>query len=575
MTVSRSGVVICALAILTLAFVPALTSEHPQAQTQPGPYSVTDLGPVGSVSAQAYDINDAGQVALTATRPTIGTRALVWQNGAVTELASVPSSAGGISPTGLVTGHIRISPTVNTRAVIFENGGVTDLGVEGGAGSAINDHRQVVGTFGTYTGFLWDNGVVTQINDAGGGASTANDINNAGQIVGAVTTPEMGNLGPIWRAYVWQNGVMTNLGALPGHIPGADTGASAINSLGQIVGTSSFTDEEVYTTDARPFLYDGGTMTAIPVPSSESYAGDINDLGHVVGSMRAGGGVSNWHGFIFKDGVAWNLNSLILPGSGLHITFAHAINNEGQIVGMAYDSRAGQHAVLLTPVAADTPVVSVGDASVTEGHSGTRAANVVVSLSRASSQPVSVSFNTSDGTASASDYQSATGSVTFNPGETSKTITVLVNGDRVGEPNETVGVILSSPINGAVLGDSQGAVTIVDDEPRVTINDVSKNEGQTGTTPFVFTVTLSAASDIAVTMDFATVEFQAKALDDYIAQSGSLTFNPGQTSKTITIGVRGDRKVEFGEFFYVSLLNISAGFAPDWQGSGLIRNDDK
>ena len=212
--------------------------------------------------------------------------------------------------------------------------------------------------------------------------------------------------------------------------------------------------------------------------------------------MRAGGGFSNWHAYIYADGVVTNLNSLIPSGSGLHLLYANGINNAGQIVGVAYDSRGSYHAFLLTPVAPGTPVVNIGDASVTEGHTGTRSANLTVTLSPASSQPVTVSYSTANGSAAAgSDYQSASGTVTFDAGQTTKTISVLVNGDRAGELNETFMVNLGLAAGNAVLGDAQGVGTIVDDEPRVSINSVTKNEGNSGTTQFVFTVSLSSASE--------------------------------------------------------------------------------
>ena len=122
--------------------------------------------------------------------------------------------------------------------------------------------------------------------------------------------------------------------------------------------------------------------------------------------------MSNYHACIYADGVVTNLNSLIPAGSGLHLVYASGINNAGQIVGMAYDSRGSYHAFLLTPVAPGTPVVNIGDASVTEGHSGTRSANLTVTLSPASSQPVQ--FPTARPTAAPSaggDYQSASGTV--------------------------------------------------------------------------------------------------------------------------------------------------------------------
>ena len=176
--------------------------------------------------------------------------------------------------------------------------------------------------------------------------------------------------------------------------------------------------------------------------------------------------------------------------------------------------------------------------------------------------------------AAGNDYQAASGNVTFDPGQTSKTVSVSVNGDRVGEPNETFFVNLSLASGNAIIADGQAVGTIVDDEPRVSINDVSKSERQNGTTPFVFTVTLSPAPDIAVNLTFATADGSAKSAEDYQATSGSLAFNPGQTSKTITVDVIGDKKFEGQEVFYVNLSAATGAFIVDSQGTGVVRNDD-
>src|SRR5262249_53693092 len=148
------------------------------------------------------------------------------------------------------------------------------------------------------------------------------------------------------------------------------------------------------------------------------------------------------------------------------------------------------------PPVAPPPGVSIaiGDRTVAEGNTGTVAATFTVTLSAASTQPVTVAYATADGTATVgSDYQAASGTLTFAPGETSKTITVRVNGDRLAEPNETFVVNLSSPTN-ATIAEGQGVGTILDDEPRISISDFTKAEGKKGqTTQFTFTVTLSAA----------------------------------------------------------------------------------
>src|SRR5205085_9956557 len=105
---------------------------------------------------------------------------------------------------------------------------------------------------------------------------------------------------------------------------------------------------------------------------------------------------------------------------------------------------------------------------------------------------------TADGTATApGDYAATAGVLTFNPGVTTRTITVNVGGDTTVEPNETFSVNLSSPTN-ASIATATGTGTIVNDDaaglPTLSINNVSANEGNSGTTAFTFTVTLSAAS---------------------------------------------------------------------------------
>jgi hypothetical protein len=223
------------------------------------------------------------------------------------------------------------------------------------------------------------------------------------------------------------------------------------------------------------------------------------------------------------------------------------------------------------------PSLSIGDATVTEGNTGTRAATFTVSLSAASTAPVTVAFATANGTAIAgSDYQAASSKLTFAPGETSKTVSVLVNGDRVPESNETFSVNLSNPAN-AIIAVGQGVGTIVDDEPRVSISDVTKAEGKKGnTTISAFTVTLSAPYDQPVTVSFQTVNGTATTGDnDYIAKSGTLTFAPGETTKTITIDVKGDSKREANETFYLDLFgNSSNSLFTKKRGTGTILNDD-
>lgn len=272
-------------------------------------------------------------------------------------------------------------------------------------------------------------------------------------------------------------------------------------------------------------------------------------------------------------------------GSTLGAATAGDFNRDGYtdlavtgIAGYGY----GSVSILLSdavwpPLPPPISAIRINDMALTEGNSGTRTATFTVSLSIPSDQPVTVAYAAANGTATAgSDYQAASGTLTFAPGETSKTITVRVNGDRLAEPDETFVVNLSNSTN-SYVADGQGVGTITDDEPRISINDVAKAEGRKGrTTLFTFTVTLSAAYDQPVTMSFATTDGSARAYSgDYVAQSGTLTFAPGQTTKTITIAVKGDGKREYDEYFYVDLSgNSSNSLLTKSYGVGDILNDD-
>src|SRR5262249_18480477 len=153
--------------------------------------------------------------------------------------------------------------------------------------------------------------------------------------------------------------------------------------------------------------------------------------------------------------------------------------------------------------------------------------------------------------AAGSDYTAASGVVIIPAGQTSATVTVAVRGDRLVEADETFAVNLSSPTN-AIISDGQGVGSIVDDEPRISISDVTRVEGKRNqTTTFTFTVTLLVPYDQPVTMSFRTVNGTATTADqDYVAQTGTLTLKPGETTRTITITVKGDNKKEATEYFY-------------------------
>lgn len=140
------------------------------------------------------------------------------------------------------------------------------------------------------------------------------------------------------------------------------------------------------------------------------------------------------------------------------------------------------------------PALSINDVTVTEGNAGTTSAVFTVTLSAASGRTVAVNYATADGTATAPvDYVSTSGTLTFPPGVTTRTVTVLVNGDTTPEANETFSVNLSGASN-ATIADAQGIGTIVNDDVPVTVDPASLPGGTVAT---AYSQTLSASGGAA------------------------------------------------------------------------------
>src|SRR5438034_1257504 len=157
-----------------------------------------------------------------------------------------------------------------------------------------------------------------------------------------------------------------------------------------------------------------------------------------------------------------------------------------------------------------------------------------------------------------------------------KQVKVLVNGERRFEADETFTVHLSNA-SGATISDADGTGTIVNDEaaPSFAIDDVTHNEGNAGTTSYVFTVTKTGPTGLSASVDFQTVDGTATVADnDYQANSGTLTFAANETTKQITVLVTGDTTFETDESFTVDLSNASGATISHPDGIGTIVNDD-
>lgn len=280
-------------------------------------YQVTDLGTLGGTASVARAINDRGQVVGESTINSGENHAFIWENGRMRDLGLFPgdlfAAASDINNRGQVVGAG--AADFSPHALLWENGRVIDLGGTFSQAFAINNRGQIVGVTSGGAA-LWQNGVLHNLANLSGGGSEAFDINDKGVIVGYSTTATGES-----HAVMWTDGGIVDLGTLPGD---DFSQALAINSQGQIVGTSSNISQGV----ERAFIWENGAMRELgslpTLPFSRAFS--INERSQAAGvSILAG----VTRATLFQKGSATQLPGL----TGEALTFAYAINNLGQLVG--------------------------------------------------------------------------------------------------------------------------------------------------------------------------------------------------------------------------------------------------
>ncbi|MEH1918129.1 DUF3466 family protein [Nostoc sp.] len=318
-------------------------------------YSVTDLGNLtGEAYSYATDINDSGEVAINSLDSSF-----FYSNGSLQKISPLPGdnvlAVSGINNLGQVVGNSISKTDSDNNVFIYSDGTTQNTGLKG-IPYAINDSGEVVGgtngggifpklTFPYGAAFLYKNGTTTIINSNLNENYVAYGINNLSQVVGI--------FGSSGRAFLSNNGIITNLGTLPGD---RYSQANDINDSGQVVGSSGLTGVN----DTQAFLYSSSTglqdLGRLRPTDLFSTGLGINNLGQVVGfsgtnnNFFAADG-NGLRAFLYSDNTLYDLNDLIAPSSegGFTLTAASAINNNGQIVGRGAVN-GELHAFLLTPI---------------------------------------------------------------------------------------------------------------------------------------------------------------------------------------------------------------------------------
>jgi probable HAF family extracellular repeat protein len=353
----------------------AIQTNKPKHHT----YKLIDIGTFGGPNSIIAGINSSGAVIGEAETPTtdpflphcfndcVVNHAIEWHNGVSTDLGALPgvndSFAFWINDLGRIAGVSEnglIDPLTGfpeVRGVYWKDGKIIDLGTFGGNASyanAINNAGQIVGmalntipdSYSTGIGspvfasafpvatqfraFLWQNGAMHDLGTLGGNAAQAVFVNDRGQVIGvsytnAIADPSTGF--PIQDPFFWENGEMTDIGSLGG----ASGYPAWINNRGQVVGASDLGGYNAagilishgFFWDKKDGLRDIGTLGG-----TISWLNSMNDNGEAVGMSSLAGDQVN-HALLWKDGNATDLG--VPPG--MESSYGLRINAKGQIIG--------------------------------------------------------------------------------------------------------------------------------------------------------------------------------------------------------------------------------------------------
>jgi probable HAF family extracellular repeat protein len=313
---------------------------------------IIDLGTLGGNASNANAINDHSQVVGAATNETFDPFASVPQAA-----CHVLTTTGACSGSTFASNALFSPSTTETRAFLWHDGFMRDLGTLGGPDSAaliINDDGEVAGwsytsfvanpSTGTPTvdPFLWspEDGKMTDLGSLGGTFGAPFFMNNRAQVIGVSNLA--GDL--IVHPFIWSKSEgMKDLGTLGGTYGHPNW----INDEGEVVGFAQFAGDQT----GHAFLWRNGVMTDLGTigtdPASE--AGSINSRHQIVGGTFIFGGF-DLHGWLWENGgPIVDLDTLILPGSGLTVFAGNLINNRGEIAGRGRLPNGDEHAILLIP----------------------------------------------------------------------------------------------------------------------------------------------------------------------------------------------------------------------------------
>jgi probable HAF family extracellular repeat protein len=360
-----------ALYLLLVAYLVFVTVPAPAQD-----YEFIDLGTLGGTYSMALCITDNGIIGGWATNTAGYKRPVLWIDGVIQDMGALPGFNVGEAVAVNESGQAAVLGEANPQAYggfFWEDGNYTDLGLLPDRNECIPEdidaYGRIVGSCltlgaGNAAAFIWEAGEMSDLGTLSG-AARAYGINKLGQVVGHCRGNQPGGDG-LQKAFLWEDGTMIELPPLPGR---DNSKAYDINDLGEAVGSSWYPTGPYSLTVDKATLWraDGGEIVDLdytpgpPVCSANPYYPDnialaVNNRGQVVGHAQciaSGGALA---GFLYDNGVQYNLNDFLPPGNGWDLIKATDINNSGMIVGFGtppggdYELRAFLLVPVVTPV---------------------------------------------------------------------------------------------------------------------------------------------------------------------------------------------------------------------------------
>jgi RHS repeat-associated protein len=322
------------------------------------------------------------------------------------------------------------------------------------------------------------------------------------------------------------------------------------------------------------------SINALPATSPNnfnvSWAGSDSDSG-----------IASYNIFVAVDGGQysfWKTNitatSATYAGQPGHTYAFYSIGVDGSNNTEAAPSQADTTTQIIASVILPIISLAVTDPDAAETPIGQPANPGQFTLTRtgATTTDLTVNYTISGTATNGTDDEKLTGTATFKAGSTTTTIDVKPIDDNIYEGNETVILTLADGGTNYKLdpAKSAGTVTITDNEtkPTISIANITQTEGNSGTTNYGFNLTLSNPSTETVTVKYTTSDDTATAGSDYTAATGTVTFNPGDTTRTVNVAVNGDTTFETDETFKLNLSESVNATIATISATGTIVNDD-